>query len=138
MFNTWGDMKHMFLEKFFPASNRPSERKYVESGNTQWKHCMNIERRSTSCVPRVRTTKSANNFYCRLLMMDQNMVDVTSGGALMDKTPKIARHLISNMARGTSTSRVVSEVGSFDNLRLDNQLTKLTSLVRQLTVGQHQ
>ncbi|RDX99266.1 hypothetical protein CR513_17697, partial [Mucuna pruriens] len=30
--------------------------------------------------------------------MDWNMVDVASGGALMDKTPVIARHLISNMA----------------------------------------
>ncbi|RDY08838.1 hypothetical protein CR513_06887, partial [Mucuna pruriens] len=62
------------------------------------------------------------------------------GGALMDKTPVAARHFISNMASntqwyeikgGVDTSKVVSE-------RLENQLTELTSLVRQLTVGQHQ
>ncbi|RDY10776.1 hypothetical protein CR513_04645, partial [Mucuna pruriens] len=46
------------------------------------------------------------------------MIDAASGGALMDKTP--------------ATTRVV------DNLRLENQLTELTSLVRQLVVGQHQ
>ncbi|RDX85183.1 hypothetical protein CR513_33679, partial [Mucuna pruriens] len=72
--------------------------------------------------------------------MDRNMIDATSGGALMDKTPTAARHLISNMAsnmqqfgtkRVASTSKVVSE-------RLENQLAELTSLVRQLTVGQHQ
>ncbi|RDY10543.1 hypothetical protein CR513_04912, partial [Mucuna pruriens] len=75
------------------------------------------------------------------------MVDAVSGGALMDKTPATVRHLISNMASntqqfrirgGAGTSRVVSEVGIVNNLCLENQLTELTSLVRQLAVGHHQ
>ncbi|RDY13651.1 hypothetical protein CR513_01411, partial [Mucuna pruriens] len=75
------------------------------------------------------------------------MIDVASGEALMDKTLAAARHLISNMAGNTqqfgvrgggSTSRVVSEVSTFDSQRLENQLTELTSLVRRLIVGQHQ
>ena len=33
--------------------------------------------------------------------MDRSMVDVASGGALMDKTPVIARDLIANMAANT-------------------------------------
>ncbi|RDX97979.1 hypothetical protein CR513_19169, partial [Mucuna pruriens] len=33
---------------------------------------------------------------------------------------------------------MVNEIGTIDNLRLENQLTELTSLVRQLAVGQHQ
>ncbi|RDX94936.1 hypothetical protein CR513_22612, partial [Mucuna pruriens] len=33
---------------------------------------------------------------------------------------------------------MVNEIGAIDNLRLENQLTELTSLVRQLAVGQHQ
>ncbi|RDX94804.1 hypothetical protein CR513_22765, partial [Mucuna pruriens] len=33
---------------------------------------------------------------------------------------------------------MVNEIDAVDNLRLENQLTKLTSLVRQLAVGQHQ
>ncbi|RDX98104.1 hypothetical protein CR513_19032, partial [Mucuna pruriens] len=70
-------------------------------------------------------------------MMDRSMIDAASGGALMDKTPIIARHLISNMAR-PSQSRMVNEIGAASNLRLENQLFKLTSLVRQLAVGQHQ
>ncbi|RDX88978.1 hypothetical protein CR513_29360, partial [Mucuna pruriens] len=40
-------------------------------------------------------------FYEGLTMMDQSMVDVASRGALMDKTPATARHLISNMASNT-------------------------------------
>ncbi|RDY01794.1 hypothetical protein CR513_14830, partial [Mucuna pruriens] len=82
----------------------------------------------------------------RFLMMDQNMVDAASGGVLMDKTSATARHLIWNMAsntqlfriiEGVDTSRVVSEVSTFDNQRLENQLMELTSLVRQLAVGKH-
>ncbi|RDY11048.1 hypothetical protein CR513_04350, partial [Mucuna pruriens] len=33
---------------------------------------------------------------------------------------------------------MVNEIGVVDNLRLENQLTELTSLVRKLAVGQHQ
>ncbi|RDX85389.1 hypothetical protein CR513_33423, partial [Mucuna pruriens] len=69
--------------------------------------------------------------------MDRSMIDATSGGALMDKTPTTTRHLISNMA-GPSQSQMMNEIGAASNLRLENQLSKLTSLVRQLAVGQHQ
>ncbi|RDX97400.1 hypothetical protein CR513_19830, partial [Mucuna pruriens] len=71
--------------------------------------------------------------------MDRNMIDAASGGALMDKTPVATRYLILNMAsstqqfgtRGAVISRVVKEVGTIDNLRLENQLIELASLVRQ-------
>ncbi|RDX69950.1 hypothetical protein CR513_50868, partial [Mucuna pruriens] len=64
------------------------------------------------------------HFYEGLTMMDRSMIDVASGGALMDKTPVAARHLIYNMASNTQYQ--------------PRMLTKLTSLVRQLVVGQHQ
>ncbi|RDX95157.1 hypothetical protein CR513_22358, partial [Mucuna pruriens] len=86
------------------------------------------------------------NFYEGLTMMDRSMIDAASGGALMDKMLVAARHLISNMAsntqqfgiRGASQPRMVNEIDAVDNLRLENQLTELTSLVRKLAVGQHQ
>ncbi|RDY05397.1 hypothetical protein CR513_10764, partial [Mucuna pruriens] len=73
------------------------------------------------------------------------MINAASGGALMDKTPTAARYLISNMAsntqqfgiRGPNPSRSVNEIGAASNQRLENQLTELTSLVRQLVVNQH-
>ncbi|RDX82376.1 hypothetical protein CR513_36851, partial [Mucuna pruriens] len=40
-------------------------------------------------------------FYEVLSMTDRSMIDAASGGALMDKTPIAARHLISNMASNT-------------------------------------
>ncbi|RDX87003.1 hypothetical protein CR513_31586, partial [Mucuna pruriens] len=66
------------------------------------------------------------------------MIDAASGGALMDKMPASARHLISNMGsntqqfrtKGASQPRMVNEISALDNLRLENQLTELTSLVR--------
>ncbi|RDX96607.1 hypothetical protein CR513_20704, partial [Mucuna pruriens] len=74
------------------------------------------------------------------------MIDAASRGALMDKTLAVARHLISNMAsntqhfgiRGASQPRMLNEISVVDNLRLENQLTELTSLVRKLAIGQHQ
>ncbi|RDY13959.1 hypothetical protein CR513_01050, partial [Mucuna pruriens] len=112
LFRTLGDMKRIFLEKFFLASRTATIRKEICRG---------------------------------LMMMDHSMIDAASGGALMDKTPATARQLISNMASktqqfetsGTRSSLVVNEAETIDNLRLENQLTELTSLARQLAVGQH-
>ncbi|RDX78193.1 hypothetical protein CR513_41558, partial [Mucuna pruriens] len=60
-----------------------------------------------------------------LIMMDRSMIDTASGGALMDKTLAITRHLISNMfgIRGADQPQIVNEIGAVDNLRLENQLT---------------
>ncbi|RDX88296.1 hypothetical protein CR513_30135, partial [Mucuna pruriens] len=74
------------------------------------------------------------------------MIDAASGGELMDKMPVVARHLIFNMAsntqqfgiKGVGQPRMVNEIGAVDNLRFENQLTELTSLVWQLAIGQHQ
>ncbi|RDY05405.1 hypothetical protein CR513_10774, partial [Mucuna pruriens] len=63
-------------------------------------------------------------------MIDRSMTDAASGGALMDKTPATAR--------GPNPSRIVNEIGTATNQRMENQLAELTILVRQLTVGQQQ
>ncbi|RDX99126.1 hypothetical protein CR513_17868, partial [Mucuna pruriens] len=98
------------------------------------------------CTPQINERLLIQYFYEGLSMMEKSMIDAASGGALMDKTPAAVRHLISNMAsntqqfwiRGLSQSRMVNEIGAASNQRLENQLTELTSLVRQLAVGQHQ
>ncbi|RDX67694.1 hypothetical protein CR513_53394, partial [Mucuna pruriens] len=123
-------MKRMFLEKFFPASR-------TERFNKLCATCSHHQ---------ISEQLLIQYFYEGLMMMDRSMIDVASGGALIDKTSVAARHLISNMAnniqqfriRGASQSRMMNEIGIVDNLRLENQLTKLTSLVRQLAVRWHQ
>ncbi|RDX68525.1 hypothetical protein CR513_52474, partial [Mucuna pruriens] len=112
LFHTWGDMKHMFLKKFFLASRTATIQKEI-------------------CGIRK---------HSGLMMMDQSMIDAASGGALMHKTSAVARHLILNIAsntqqlktRGVEPSRAVNETEAINNLRLENQLTELTSLVRKL------
>ena len=82
--------------------------------------------------------------------MDRSMIDVAGEGALMDKIPVVARQLISNMAindqqfstRVVATSKAsTTEVFVFmiaNNQRLENKLTELKSLGRQLAIGQQQ
>jgi hypothetical protein len=68
---------------------------------------------------------------------DRSVIDVASGGALVDKTLEAAHQLISNMAtnskqfgtRGDFLSKQVNEV-SISNL--ENKVNDLTSLVRFL------
>ena len=87
-------------------------------------------------------------FYEGLMLMDRSMIDVANRGALMEKTHVATRQLISNMAanyqqfgtRVTATSKatanevIVSMVAN--NQKLENKLIELTSLVRQLAIGQ--
>ncbi|RDY12865.1 hypothetical protein CR513_02292, partial [Mucuna pruriens] len=105
----------MFLEKFFPTSRIAAIRKEIyrirqHSGESLHEYWERFNKLCTTCP----------YHEIRLLMMDRNMVDAASGGALMDKTPVIVRDLIFNMASntqqfeikgGVGTSRVVSEIG---------------------------
>ncbi|RDX97134.1 hypothetical protein CR513_20132, partial [Mucuna pruriens] len=147
LFNTWGDMKHTFLEKFFPASRTASIRKEIcrirqHTGETLHEYWERFNKLCATCPHH----QISEHISMKDSMMDRSMIDAASGGALMDKTPAAARHLISNMAsntqqfgiRGPNQSRMVNEIGAASNQRLENQLTELTSLVRQLAVGQHQ
>ncbi|RDX82797.1 hypothetical protein CR513_36360, partial [Mucuna pruriens] len=135
-FRTWGNMKHMFLEKFFPASKTATIQKEI-CGIRLYAMCLQHQ---------ISKQLLIQYFYEGLMMMDQGMIDATSYGALTDKKPAVGRQLMSNMAnniqqfrtKGAGPSRAVNEAGAIDNLRLENQLTELTSLVRQLAVGQHQ
>ncbi|RDX72940.1 hypothetical protein CR513_47522, partial [Mucuna pruriens] len=141
LLNTWGDMKRMFLEKFFLASRITTIRKEIcgirqhsrETLHEYWERFNNEQ-------------LLIQFFYKGLMMIDRRMIDAGSGGALMDKTPAVARNLISNIAssiqqfwiKGASPSWMVNEIGGVDNLRLENQLTEFTLLVRKLAIGQHQ
>ncbi|RDY06207.1 hypothetical protein CR513_09850, partial [Mucuna pruriens] len=149
LFNTWSDMKRMFLKKFFLASRTVTIKKEIygirqHSEETLHKYWKRFNKLCVTCLHHQISEQLLIQYsYEDLMMMDRNMIDAASGGALMDKTLAVARHLISNMAsntqqfgtRGVTTSRMVNKVGVIDNLRLENQLTELISLVRQLAVG---
>ena len=83
-------------------------------------------------------------FYKGLLLAEREIIDAVSERALMDKTPTAARQLIANMAENTqqfhsrNSIKGVHETRAqlLENERIDNKLTKLTSLVRQLVLNQ--
>ncbi|RDY07878.1 hypothetical protein CR513_07954, partial [Mucuna pruriens] len=65
--------------------------------------------------------------------MEWSMIDAASGGTLMDKTPMVAWHLISNMAGntqqfgirgGVSTSRAASEVSYLRQLKVGESVDR--------------
>ncbi|RDX93565.1 hypothetical protein CR513_24162, partial [Mucuna pruriens] len=93
LFNTWGDMKRMFLEKFFPSSRTTTIKKEIcrirqHSEETLHEFWERFNKLCATCL----------HHQISLTMIDQTMIDDTSGGALMDKKPAAARNVISNMA----------------------------------------
>ena len=71
------------------------------------------------------------------------MIDAASGGALVDKTPGAARNLIANIAAnsqqfGTRLDPPSKHVNEVNISSLEQQIASLTSLVRQMVVGNMQ
>ncbi|RDX75724.1 hypothetical protein CR513_44363, partial [Mucuna pruriens] len=136
-------MKHMFLEKFFSASRTVTIRKKIYGirqhfGETLHEYWERFNKLCATCPHHyISEQLLIQYFYEGLTMMDRSMIDAASGRALMDKMPAATRHLISNMAintqqfriRGVGQPRMVNEIDAIDNLRLENQLTELTSLL---------
>ncbi|RDY12091.1 hypothetical protein CR513_03150, partial [Mucuna pruriens] len=97
----------MFLEKFFLASRTVAIRKETcrirqHSGETLHEYWERFNKLCATCLHHQNSEQLLlQYFYEGLLMMDRNMVDAASGGALMDKTLVAARHLISNMTSNT-------------------------------------
>ncbi|RDX97046.1 hypothetical protein CR513_20229, partial [Mucuna pruriens] len=107
LFNTWGDMKRMFLEKFFPTSRTTTIRKEIcgirqHSEETLHEYWERFNKLCATCPhQQINEQLLIQYFYEGLTMMDRSMIDVASGGALMDKTPAAARHPISKMESNT-------------------------------------
>ena len=71
------------------------------------------------------------------------MIDAASAEALVDKTPEAVRNLIVNMAAnsqqfGTRLNPPSKHVNGVNISSLEQQIASLTSLVRQMTVGNMQ
>jgi hypothetical protein len=71
------------------------------------------------------------------------MIDAANGGALVDKTPEATRNLIANMVAnsqqfGTGLDLPSKHVNEVNISSLEQQIASLTSLVRQMAVGNTQ
>ena len=73
--------------------------------------------------------------------IERSMIDATSGGALVDKTPQQARVLISNMAANSQQFNTLAELpirkgnGISTSTSLEQQISNSTSVVQQLAMG---
>ncbi|RDX63460.1 hypothetical protein CR513_58112, partial [Mucuna pruriens] len=108
-------MKRMIFEKFFATSRTATIRKEI-------------------CGIKQHSEETLHEYWVRF----NKFVDGQDFSS--NETPDLEygeQHVTIRDQRSHHV-RVVNEVGVIDNLRLENQLTELTSLVRQLTVGQHQ
>jgi hypothetical protein len=105
---TWNGMKKIFLEKYFPASRVANIRKEIygtrqsprqSHGETLSEHWERFEQLCIQCPHhQIPDQLLIQYFYEGLMPTDRSIIDATSGGALIDKTPEAARHVISNMA----------------------------------------
>ncbi|KAH9784028.1 hypothetical protein KPL71_009511 [Citrus sinensis] len=142
----WNDLKKQFLEKYFPASRAANIRKDICGirqlpGETLYEYWERFKQLCASCPQhQISDQLLIQYFYEGLSLMDRSMIDVASGGVLVNKTPTQARELISNMAanaqqfgsRQDPTSRKVNEVNISS---IEQRLDKLTSLVEKFVVG---
>ncbi|RDY12837.1 hypothetical protein CR513_02321, partial [Mucuna pruriens] len=119
-------MKRMFLEKFFPTSKTKSIKKVTygirqRSGETLYKYKERSNKLCATCPHHhINEQLLIKYFYEGIMLMDKNMMDVASGN-----TQQFG-------IRGSVASSVVNEVVGANNQRLENKITKLTSLIRQL------
>ncbi|XP_062173532.1 uncharacterized protein LOC133878994 [Alnus glutinosa] len=146
---TWNEMKRLFLEKYFPASRASNIRKEIcgvrqQNGESLHEYWERFKKLCASCPHhQISEQLLIQYFYEGLLPIDRNMIDAASGGALVDKTPEAARNLIANMAANSQQfstrldlqPRPINEVNISS---LEQQIASLTSLVRQMAVGNMQ
>ncbi|XP_038978588.1 uncharacterized protein LOC120108942, partial [Phoenix dactylifera] len=145
----WNEMKRLFLEKYFPASRAANIRKEIcgvrqQNGESLHEYWERFKKLCASCPHhQISEQLLIQYFYEGLLPTERSMIDAASGGALVDKTPKTARNLIANMAAnsqqfGTRLDPPSKHVNEVNISSLEQQIASLTSLVRQMAVGNMQ
>ncbi|XP_038977889.1 uncharacterized protein LOC120108375 [Phoenix dactylifera] len=142
-------MKRLFLEKYFPASRAANIRKEIcgvrqQNGESLHEYWERFKKLCASCPHhQISEQLLIQYFYEGLLPTERSMIDAVSGGALVDKTPETARNLIANMAAnsqqfGTRLDPPSKHVNEVNISSLEQQIASLTSLVRQMAVGNMQ
>ncbi|KAF5464965.1 hypothetical protein F2P56_015001 [Juglans regia] len=146
---TWNEMKRLFLEKYFPASRVANIQKEIcgirqHNEESLHEYCERFKKLCASC-PHYQITEQLliQYFYEDIHSTDRSMIDAASGGALVDKTPEVARNLIANMVAnsqqfGTRLDIPSKHVNEVNISSLEQQIASLTSLVRQMVVGNMQ
>ncbi|XP_027083781.1 uncharacterized protein [Coffea arabica] len=142
---TWAQLKKKFLEKFFPASRAASLRKEIcgikqYPGESLYEYWERFNKLCTRCPQhQISEQLLIQYFYEGLQSTDRSIIDAASGGVLANKTPREAWELIEAMAEnsqqfGFRESNPPRRVNEVETSSLQQQLSELTSVVRQLAM----
>ncbi|XP_076887835.1 uncharacterized protein LOC143538087 [Bidens hawaiensis] len=143
---TWNDLARLFLDKYFPEVKASLLRKEIiaikqakrEALHTYWER---FKRLCARCPQHGISENQLLQYFCEgLAPMERRLINASSGGALLDKTPTQIRALITSIAEDTKhwaqedgwyddTPRGVNEVNT---PRIETQLAELTRVVMQL------
>ena len=102
--DTWAEMVQLFLERFFPASRAANLRREIcsirqKDTETLYEYWERFKRLCASCPQHgISDQLLIQYFYDGLLPLERRMLDAASGGAIISKTPREIRELISVMA----------------------------------------
>ncbi|CAN6542031.1 unnamed protein product [Malus baccata var. baccata] len=105
--NTWNQVKQAFLEQYFPATKAASIRKDIcairqQHGEPFGDYYERFTHLVASCPNhQISEHLLIQFFYEGLCGTDRIMLDATSGGAFMDKTPINAKALLKNIVGNT-------------------------------------
>ncbi|XP_027184182.1 uncharacterized protein LOC113782489 [Coffea eugenioides] len=142
---TWVQLKKKFLKKFFPASRAASLRKEIcsikqYSGESLYEYWEIFNKLCTRCPQhQISEQLLIQYFYEGLQSTNRSIIDAASGGTLANKTPKEAWELIEAMAEnsqqfGFHESNPTRRVNEVETSSIQQQLSELTSVVRQLAM----
>ncbi|CAN6576881.1 unnamed protein product [Malus baccata var. baccata] len=139
---SWESMKRAFLEKFFPTSRIILLRKKISGiQQSQGESFPSYYERFKSLVascPQHQMNEELllQYFYEGLLPLERQMLDASTGGALVDKTPRDAKTLIANRALN---AQQYEGVGQRDTPRphhvnegMQNQAKEVNELKKQM------
>ncbi|CAN6544134.1 unnamed protein product [Malus baccata var. baccata] len=114
---SWESMKRAFLEKFFPTSRIILLRKKIsgiqqEEGESFPTYYERLKSLVASCPQhQMKEELLLQYFYEGLLPLERQMLDASTGGALVDKTPMAAKILIANRALNAQQYESVGQRG---------------------------
>ncbi|XP_071900894.1 uncharacterized protein [Coffea arabica] len=143
---TWDQLKKKFLDKYFPASRAASLRKEIcgikqHPSESLYEYWERFKKLCTKCPQhQISEQLLIQYFYEGLLFRDRSIIDAASGGALVNKTPRGAWELIEGMAEnsqqfGSREDIPTRRVNEVETSSIQQQISELTSFVRQLAVG---
>ncbi|XP_027178099.1 uncharacterized protein LOC113777264 [Coffea eugenioides] len=143
---TWDQLKKKFLDKYFPASRVASLKKEIcgikqYPGESLYDYWERFKKLCIKCPQhQISEQLLIQYFYEEFLFRDRSIIDAASGGALVNKTPRVAWELIEGMAKnsqqfGTREDVPICKVNKVDTSSIQQQLTELISFIRQLAVG---